>query len=281
MENQQTANRGVDLLAEALKEKTCKDVYGLHTWVKHEETLQDYCKHCFTRKDVWEQENKPSQSGNQQETTSAENTVEKQGESKVPENLKPYIFKKGESGNPAGRPKGSRNLTTIVMEALKAKTYTVKNEATGQTTEITGEQAFAEAVLENAIKKKDRESLRMIWEMADGKPTQQHKLEVNGPKGYQVDPQRENVIHEQFGMYAFDRVGPMELPEPSKTTPVSVETQETAQTPDQGTNNAQQAEEVAKTGLSEPQPNHEPSTNQPTTGVQSAQTGNTGGVKEA
>lgn len=274
MANEQDTSRGIDLLAEALKEKTCKDVYGLHTWVKHEETLQDYCKHCLTRKDVWEQK-KP---------TVALSNAEKMPErdlSKVPEHLREYVIKPGEVKNPNGRPKGSKNLTTIVMEALKAKVYTVKNESTGQTTEITGEQAFAEAVLENAIKKKDRESLRMIWEMADGKPTQQHKLEFNGPKGYQVDPQRENVIHEQFGMYAFDRVGPMELPEPGKTTPVSVETQETAQTPDKATIEAPRAEEAAKTGVSEPQPTHANSTEQPTGGVQSAQTGNTGGVKEA
>lgn len=271
MANEQDTSRGIDLLAEALKEKTCKDVYGLHTWEKHEETLQEYCKHCFTRKDVWEQENK----------TATENTVQKQQESKQPEHLKPFAFQPGQSGNPNGRPKGSKNLTTIVMEALRAKKYTIKNEANGQTTEITGEEAFAEAVLENAIKKKDRESLRMIWEMADGKPTQQHKLEVNGPKGYQVDPQRENLIHEQFGMYAPDRVGPVILPETHRIAPVAVETQETAQTPDQGTTTPPMAVQEPKTGVSEPQPTNEPSTEQPTAGVQPAQTGNTGGVKEA
>lgn len=274
MANEQDTNRGVDLLAEALKEKTCKDVYGLHTWEKHEETLQEYCKHCFTRKDVWEQENKPT----------ALNNAEKMPErdlSKVPEHLREHVIKPGEVKNPNGRPKGSKNLTTIVMEALRAKKYTIKNEANGQTTEITGEEAFAEAVLENAIKKKDRESLRMIWEMADGKPTQQHKLEVNGPKGYQVDPQRENLIHEQFGMYAPDRVGPVILPETHRISPVAVETQEIAQTPDQGTTTPPVAIQEPKTGVSEPQPTHEPSTEQPTAGVQPAQTGNTGGVKEA
>lgn len=199
MANEQDTSRGIDLLAEALKEKTCKDVYGLHTWEKHEETLQEYCKHCFTRKDVWEQENKPAALSN------AEKMPERDL-SKVPEHLREHVIKPGEVKNPNGRPKGSKNLTTIVMEALRAKKYTIKNEANGQTTEITGEEAFAEAVLENAIKKKDRESLRMIWEMADGKPTQQHKLEVNGPKGYEIPPEAEQKMQEQFGMYP-DRIG--------------------------------------------------------------------------
>lgn len=33
--------------------------------------------------------------------------------------LKPHRFKKGQSGNPAGRPKGSRNRSTILNELLQ------------------------------------------------------------------------------------------------------------------------------------------------------------------
>lgn len=32
---------------------------------------------------------------------------------------KPHRFKKGESGNPAGRPKGTKNYLTLLEEALK------------------------------------------------------------------------------------------------------------------------------------------------------------------
>ena len=38
-----------------------------------------------------------------------------------PENIIPYNFKKGESGNPAGRPVGSRNRSTIVKQWLEVK----------------------------------------------------------------------------------------------------------------------------------------------------------------
>lgn len=33
-----------------------------------------------------------------------------------PENIVPYQFKPGESGNPSGRPKGSKSLATIIRE---------------------------------------------------------------------------------------------------------------------------------------------------------------------
>lgn len=170
---------------------TCKEEYGKHEWTRHEETGVEYCTHCKLRKDKWE----PS---------TALNNADKKLD-KVPEQLRDHVIKPGEVRNPNGRPKGSRNLTTIVMEALRSKVLTVKLPD-GTTTQMTGEQAFAEAVLENALKKKDRESIRMLWEMSDGKPTQQHKLEVSGPKGYEISPEAEQKMQEQFGMYP-DRIG--------------------------------------------------------------------------
>lgn len=218
MAEQQSTSNTVSLLdralAQAPKVPTCRTHYGQHDWQIHDETGVEFCKTCSIRRDVWE---KPS---------GADNTAGKQQESKVPERLQPYAFQPGVSGNPNGRPKGSRNLTTIVMETLRAKRIKVKLPD-GSTVELTGEQAFAEAVLENAVKKKDRESLRMIWEMADGKPTQQHKLEVNGPKGYEVDPAREAMILEQFDAYGENLIPPSEALKSS----VSLELAETTQTP--------------------------------------------------
>lgn len=172
---------------------TCKEEYGKHDWVTHAETGVEFCNDCKLRKDRWE----PSKADK-----IAEKTLEK-----VPEQLRPHVFQPGNNANPNGRPKGSRNLTTIVMEALRSKVLTVKRPD-GTTVQMTGEEAFAEAVLENALKKKDRESIRMLWEMSDGKPTQQHKLEVSGPKGYEIPPEAEQKMQEQFGMYP-DRIGEM------------------------------------------------------------------------
>lgn len=201
-------------LAQEPKVPTCRTHYGQHEWVTHDETGIDFCKTCSIRKDTWE-------GGN-----TANNNAEEKREpdlSKVPENLRPHVIKPGEVRNPNGRPKGSRNLTTIVMEAMRAKKLSVKLPD-GTQVVLTGEQVFAEAVLENALKKKDRESLRMIWEMADGKPTQQHKLELNGPKGYEVDPAREAMILQQFDAY------PEEMAPKVLESSVSVELLETTQT---------------------------------------------------
>jgi hypothetical protein len=40
------------------------------------------------------------------------------------ENLKP--FKKGQSGNPAGRPKGAKNWSTVIRELLEDPNYEIK-----------------------------------------------------------------------------------------------------------------------------------------------------------
>jgi Family of unknown function (DUF5681) len=37
---------------------------------------------------------------------------------KTGQKQKPQLFKPGQSGNPAGRPKGARNATTLAVEAL-------------------------------------------------------------------------------------------------------------------------------------------------------------------
>lgn len=270
-------SKGQELLDKALSQEpikpNCRHSYGKHEWTKHEETHVEYCRVCSIRRDTWE--GQPS--GNQQATEIPDNNGNKKGteEYKVGYKNPPLEtqIKPGEVRNPHGRPKGSRNLTNIVLDALRAKEITVKLPD-GSTATISGEEAFAEAVLENAIKKKDRESLRMIWEFSDGKPTQQHKIEVNGPKGYQVDAEREKIYQEQF-----DRVLDI-VPETSQIAPreaIEVKTVEVSE-PTPTVPPAQQ--EVAKTGVKEA--NHAITNNtQPnTTGVIPAQANIGGGVRE-
>jgi hypothetical protein len=231
----------------------------------------EYCSVCMTRKDVWDE--------GQEKNDIALNNAEKKPEkdlSKVPEHLREHVIKPGEVRNPHGRPKGSKNLTTIVMDLLRAKTYTVKNDANSQTTEITGEQAFAEAILENAIKKKDRESLRMIWEMADGKPTQQHRLDIHSPKGYQVDPEQEKVITEQFGMYD-DQIPMLATP---LIAPQTIKEVETVQTTEPEQNTPPTPQNTPNQGVQEPPITYD-NTQQNNTGVRENTEGQTGGVREA
>ena len=73
-----------------------------------------------------------------------ETTGEQQNISKVPPQLQPHVYKKGQSGNPSGRPAG-----ISLKEYAKMKLNTMSDEEK--------EEFF------NGIDK------RVIWEMAEGK----------------------------------------------------------------------------------------------------------------
>lgn len=77
-----------------------------------------------------------------------EDAQEQLENSKVPKHLLPHVYKKGQSGNPGGRPLGS----------ISMKQY-VKNQLLSMTNEE------REEFLEGVDKK-------IIWEMAEGKAKQ-------------------------------------------------------------------------------------------------------------
>jgi hypothetical protein len=84
-----------------------------------------------------------------EEDIELENDAEEQQDiSKVPKQLQPHVYKKGQSGNPNGRPAGSLSL----KEYLKKKLATMTDEE-------------REEYLDGIDKHK-------IWEMAEGKASQ-------------------------------------------------------------------------------------------------------------
>ncbi len=84
-----------------------------------------------------------------------EEAQEQQDYSKVPKQLLPHVYKKGQSGNPGGRPVGSVSLKTYIQNKLLSMTDEEREE-----------------YLEGIDKK-------AIWEMAEGKPKQDVDAKVD------------------------------------------------------------------------------------------------------
>ena len=68
-------------------------------------------------------------------------------------------FKKGQSGNPQGRPKGVKNLTTDLKEELEEK---ILISESGQTLEVTKQRAMLKALLAKALKGDSRAATALI-----------------------------------------------------------------------------------------------------------------------
>jgi hypothetical protein len=82
-------------------------------------------------------------------------------------------FKKGQSGNPGGRPKG-KHLTTLLFEALRKKA----RDKDGNETDKTYEDLLIERILADAIKKGNTSLIHMIMGYIDGSPDQGIQLDV-------------------------------------------------------------------------------------------------------
>ena len=89
--------------------------------------------------------------------------------------LKP--FEQGESGNPNGRPKGSRNRSTIVKELLEFAS-SQKNVLTGEQETLTQEQAITLAMLLKAGKG-DVNAYKALMDSCYGAPKQTTDTNLN------------------------------------------------------------------------------------------------------
>jgi hypothetical protein len=85
------------------------------------------------------------------------------------ENLNP--FKKGQSGNPNGRPKGVRNRSTVAREWLEVS-QKIKNPLTGETQELEQQDIMTLALIKKA-REGDVSAYRELMDSAYGKAIQQ------------------------------------------------------------------------------------------------------------
>lgn len=107
------------------------------------------------------------------------------------DNLKPYQFKPGKSGNPNGRPKGAKSLTTQLKKMLEAK---IKNYDPIKDEDVT--QSIADhlinVLLSKALNGEDK-AIMEILNRSDGPVKQEIDQNISGGLKILEIPERKNV----------------------------------------------------------------------------------------
>lgn len=93
--------------------------------------------------------------------------------SKVPKNLQPHVFKKGQIANPKGRPTGSISLKQYAKQMLESMTPEERDE-------------YMEGLPKD-----------FIWQMAEGKPDT--KQTFDGKIEHSVAPETKELIEKALG----------------------------------------------------------------------------------
>lgn len=87
-------------------------------------------------------------------------------------------WKKGESGNPRGRPKKQDNLTSLLREEIDKMCPADREKRTWK-------ELIVRATLQLAMKG-NATALKEVWERLDGKTLQSGKLQLGGADGKEV-----------------------------------------------------------------------------------------------
>jgi hypothetical protein len=95
-----------------------------------------------------------------------------------PENLIGKEFKKGQSGNPKGRPKGVKNRSTIARQWLSVEEE-ASNPITGKIEKLSQEDIITLQQIKKA-RKGDTNSYKALLDSSYGLPGQQTDLTTNG-----------------------------------------------------------------------------------------------------
>lgn len=97
-----------------------------------------------------------------------------------PENLEPHNFKKGQSGNPKGRPKGTRNRSTIVQQWLESSEVII-NPLTGKKQRLQQSDIMTLALIKKA-RKGDVQAFKELMDSGYGKTLTSVDVTTQGEK---------------------------------------------------------------------------------------------------
>ena len=97
-----------------------------------------------------------------------------------PENIEKHEFKKGQSGNPNGRPKGSKNRSTIAKYWLSVE-QNLKNPLTGQSETMSQEDLMTLELIKKA-REGDVNAYKALMDSGYGAPVQQIESEITERK---------------------------------------------------------------------------------------------------
>jgi len=89
---------------------------------------------------------------------------------------KKYQWKPGQSGNPKGRPPGSKNISTILRELMELEVETT-DPVTGERISAPGYLLVSKRLLRKALDGNDK-SITEIFDRLEGRPAQ--KIDVKG-----------------------------------------------------------------------------------------------------
>jgi len=126
------------------------------------------------------------------------------------ENILPYSFKPGQSGNPKGRPKGSVSVTKFMKELLDTKISIPKTQFTSEGERIPASKALAIRIVTGAIKG-DNSKIRELLDRVEGKT--KDVLEIENTEKVDAD----DVYSDIRKRLSNARKGP-KTPKPKKST---------------------------------------------------------------
>jgi len=116
-----------------------------------------------------------------------------------PDNIVNHKFKPGKSGNPSGRPVGSKSVASILKQLLECD-VTSFNPITEDEEEMSVAMAVAFRLVRNAIKDGDLRAIIEIMDRTDGKTTQ--KVELDGNLNANKPHMTSEEIIEQLNEFA-------------------------------------------------------------------------------